>query len=106
MTVTTVSVNWVCPMVTPGTYGWLSLTVNLKFKVRETELSASMFAIASPPGSGPVINWPARMVESLGKSRVGEAVEGNDNQFGPVTLVGDATLAFPVVVVLSFCSQL
>lgn len=84
----------------------MSLTVKRKFNVRETELKASIFAIASPPGSGPVTNWPARIVESLGKNRVGDVVDGNDNQFGPVSFVGDATLALPVVVVLSFCSQL
>ncbi len=65
-----------------------------------------MFAIASPPGRGPVTNWPASIVESLGNVLVGEVVDGNDNQFGPVALVGDATLALPVVVELSFCSQL
>ena len=39
-------------------------------------------------------------------SAVGDVVEGKVNQFGPVSFVGDATLAAPVVVELSFCSQL
>jgi hypothetical protein len=46
------------------------------------------------------------MVDNLGKLLVGEIVEGNDSQFGPVNFVGDATLAAPVVVELSVCSQL
>ena len=46
-----------------------------------------MLQIASPPGKGGVISKPARMVDDLGKSLVGDAVAGNDNQFGPVVLV-------------------
>ena len=65
-----------------------------------------MLQTASPPGNGGVINKPARIVDNLGKVLVGEAVEGNDNQFGPVAFVGEATLALPEVVELSFCSQL
>jgi hypothetical protein len=83
----------------------LSLTVNLKFRVRETELNASIFAPASPPGSGGVTARPARIVDSIGKVRVGDAVGLKDNQFGPVNFVGDATLFAPDVVALSFCSQ-
>ena len=84
----------------------MSLTVNLKFNVLETELNASILAIASPPGKGGVTNNPARIVDNLGKFLVGDVVEGNDNQFGPVNFVGEATLAFPDVVETSFCSQL
>jgi hypothetical protein len=83
----------------------LSLTVNLKFKVLETELNASMFAPASPPGKGGVTFKPESMVDNLGNDLVPEAVAGKDNQFGPVAFVGDATLPVPVVVELSFCSQ-
>jgi hypothetical protein len=64
-----------------------------------------MFATASPPGNGGVTNKPDRMVESFGHSLAGDAVGLNDNQFGPVSFVGLATLALPVVVELSFCSQ-
>lgn len=105
VTVTLMFVNCVSPIVEPGTYGLLSLTVNLKFSVLATELSASMLHTASPPGSGGVTARPARMVDSLGNVRVGEAVGLKDNQFGPVNLVGDATLFDPDVVALSFCSQ-
>jgi len=45
------------------------------------------------------------MVDSFGKYLVGEVVGLNDNQLGPVVLVGDATLPVPDVVELSFCSQ-
>lgn len=83
----------------------MSLTVRRKFSVRETELRASTLQIASPPNVG-VTFKPARIVESLGKFLVGEDVEANEIQFGPVAFVGEATLAFPVVVVLLFCSQL
>ena len=62
------------------------MTVNLKFRVLETELKASMLQIASPPGRGGVISKPARMVDNLGKSLVGDTVAGNDNQFGPTGL--------------------
>jgi hypothetical protein len=64
-----------------------------------------MFVPASPPGSGGVTAKPARMVDNIGIVRVGDAVGLNDNQFGPVNLVGDATLFAPDVVALSFCSQ-
>ena len=83
----------------------MSLTVNLKFKVLEIELNASMLQAASPPGKVGVTNKPARIVDNLGKVRVGDAVGLNDNQFGPVNLVGEATLFAPDVVALSFCSQ-
>ena len=64
-----------------------------------------MLQTASPPGKGGVTNKPARMVDNLGNVRVGDVVGLKDNQFGPVNLVGDATLFAPVVVELSFCSQ-
>ena len=107
LTVTTASVKAVCPTAIGATElnARLSLTVTLKFNVRLTELSASMFVAASPPGNGPVTFKPANMVESLGKVLVPVAVAGNVNQFGPVALVGEATLPVPVVVELSFCSQ-
>ena len=107
VTVTTMSVKVVWPTATgvAELKGWLSLTVRRKFKVLETELNASILAPASPPGSGGVTIKPARIVESFGKDRVGEAVGGNDNQFGPVVFVGEATLLLPDVVELSFCSQ-
>ena len=70
----------------------MSLTVRRKFSVLGTELNASTFATASPPSVG-VTARPARIVESLGKSLVGEAVDGNDKKFGPLVFVGDATLA-------------
>ena len=65
-----------------------------------------MLVPASPPGSTGVTAKPAKIVDNLGKVLVGEVVEGKDNQFGPVNLVGDATLLAPDVVALSFCSQL
>ena len=105
LTVTATSVNAVWPIVTPGSYSRLSLTVNLKFNVLDTELSASIFVPGSPPANGGVTNRPARMVDNFGKVRVPETVGENDNQFGPVAFVGDATLLAPVVVELSFCSQ-
>ena len=83
----------------------MSLTVNLKFKVLETELRASILAPTSPPGSGGVTAKPPKIVDNLGKVLVGEVVGRNDNQFGPVNLVGDATLAAPDTVELSFCSH-
>jgi hypothetical protein len=64
-----------------------------------------MFATASPPGITGVTKRPARTVDSFGRVRVGEAVGLNESQFGPVSLVGLATLLFPDVVALSFCSQ-
>ena len=76
----------------------MSLTVNLKFKVLDTELNASMFATASPPGKTGVTFKPARIVDNFGKVLVGKTEAGNDNQFGPVVLVGDATLPEPDVV--------
>jgi hypothetical protein len=81
------------------------LQVNLKFRVLETELNASIFAPASPPGNGGDTFKPDNIVDSLGQSLVGDAVGLNDNQFGPVAFVGDATLFVPDVVELSFCSQ-
>jgi hypothetical protein len=83
----------------------LSLTVTLKFSVLETELNASIFAPASPPGKGPVTFEPVSIVDSLGNNLVPEGVAGKDNQLGPVDLVGEATLPDPDVVELSFCSQ-
>ena len=83
----------------------MSLTVSLKFNVRETELNASILVPASPPGNTGVTNKPASMVDNFGKLRM-EVEEGlNDNQLGPVVLVGEATLFVPDVVELSFCSQ-
>ena len=58
----------------------------MKFRVLETELKASMLQIASPPGSGGVISKPARIVDNVGQSLVGDTVAGNDNQFGPTGL--------------------
>ena len=49
-------------------------------------------ATASPPRVG-VTFWPARIVCNLGNSLVGDVVDGNVNQFGPVTFVGDAIRA-------------
>lgn len=98
MTVTTISVNWVCPTVTGAVelYGALSLTVNLKLSVLETELSASVFAPASPPVNGPETKPPARMVDNLGNILTGE-VEGRTGiQLGPVAFVALATLFVPV----------
>ena len=103
LTVTTISVYEVCPALTPGTYGQLSLTVNRKFKVLEIELNASILTL--PPAVGPVIRLPARMVDNLGNSLVGLVEGRNDNQLGPVALVGLATLFAPNVVARSFCSQ-
>jgi len=105
-TVTTISSNCVCPTVDAGTYGLLSLTVSLKFKVLATELNASIFVPASPPGSTGVTNKPACTVDSRGMYLVGDVDEANDSQFGPVVFVGDAMLFAPEVVELSFCSQL
>ena len=64
-----------------------------------------MLAPASPPGNGGVTNKPERIVDNFGKVLVGDTEGVNDNQFGPVVFVGDATLPDPVVVELSFCSQ-
>lgn len=97
-TVTTISANCVCPTLTGAVelYGQLSLTVSLKLSVRETELNASVLAPASPPGRGPDISWPARIVESLGKILVGELLGVYDIQLGPDALVALATLFVPV----------
>ena len=105
--VTTISVKAVCPTLMGGValYSELSRTVNLKFRVRDTELRASILAPASPPGNGPVTKSPAKMVDNLGNVLVGFMVAGKVNQFGPVSFVGLATLFAPVVVELSFCSQ-
>lgn len=109
LTVTTISVNWVCPTLTGAVelYGALSLTVNLKFNVLETELSASVRTPASPPVNGPVVVPPARMVDSRGKYLVGETVAGNDIQLGPDAFVALALLALFVCEeeALSFSSQ-
>ena len=64
-----------------------------------------MFATASPPGNLGVTFKPDSIVDNFGNVLVPDTVAGNDNQFGPVTLVGDATLLDPDVVELSFCSQ-
>lgn len=65
-----------------------------------------MLQIASPPGKGGVISKPARMVDDLGRSLVGDVVGLNDNQFGPDDFVAYATLFAAVwPVPLSFCSQ-
>ena len=84
----------------------MSLTVNLKFNVRDTELKASVFAPASPPAFGPLINAPASMVDNFGNNLVPDVDAGKDIQFGPVAFVGLATLLVPDTVELSFCSQL
>jgi hypothetical protein len=105
LTVTVISVNCVCPVFEPATYGLLSLTVNLKLSVLATELKASMFAPASPPANGGVTINPLWIVDSLGNVLVGELVGTNDNQFGPVAFVGLATLLAPDTVELSFCSH-
>lgn len=109
VTVTTILVNWVCPTVTGAVelYGALSLTVNLKLRVLETELSASVLAPASPPVSGPVTNPPDRMVDNLGKYLTGLVVGAKEIQFGPLAFVALATLLAPVWLLdaLSFCSQ-
>lgn len=84
LTVTTTSSNCVWPTVEPGTYGRLSRTVSLKFSVLLTELRASMFVPASPPGSTGVTNNPACTVERRGKYLVGDIEDANDSQFGPV----------------------
>ena len=76
VTVTIVSVNCVCPIVEPVTYGRLSLTVNLKFNVRVIELNASTLAIASPPVMEVLLDKPARIVDNLGKYLVGEDRRG------------------------------
>ena len=66
VTVIVASAKLVCPIVTGAVelYGALSLTVNLKFKVLETELNASVVMPASPPVKGPVVKPPARMVDN------------------------------------------
>ena len=74
----------------------MSLTVNRKLRVLETELKASIVVPASPPGSGPVVKPPASMVDSCGKYLVGEVAGGKVSQFGPVVFVGLALLLAPV----------
>ena len=67
LTVITTSAKEVCPTSGESVLelnGALSLTVSLKLSVLATELSASIFAPASPPGNGPVTFWPAKIVES------------------------------------------
>ena len=59
----------------------------------------------SPPGKGGVTFKPASMVDNFGNVLVPDAVGENDSQLGPVALVGEAILAVPDVVELSFCSQ-
>src|SRR4051812_3464440 len=90
LTVTATSVNAVCPTFngTVELYAELSRTVSLKFNTLPTELKASIFAPGSPPGRGPVTKLPARIVERIGNVLVGFVVGLNDNQFGPVSLVG------------------
>jgi len=98
LTVTTISVNCVCPTLTGAVelYGALSLTVNLKFNVLDTELNASVSTPASPPVKGPVVVAPASMVDNCGKYLVGETVAGNDIQLGPEAFVVLALLLVPV----------
>jgi hypothetical protein len=109
VTVTTISAKLVCPILTGAVelYGELSLTVNLKFNVLETELKASVLAPASPPVNGPDTKPPARMVDSLGNNLVGEVVGANEIQLGPDALVALATLLVPVCddEALLYCSQ-
>ena len=76
--------------------GTLSLTVNLKFNVLETELNASVSTPASPPVNGPVVVPPVRMADSWGKYLVGDTVAGNEIQLGPVAFVALALLLVPV----------
>jgi hypothetical protein len=85
----------------------LSLTVNRKANVLETELNASVFAPASPPVNGPDTKPPAKIVAILGKYRVGDVEGANEIQFGPDALVALATLLAPVCddEALLFCSQ-
>ena len=109
LTVTTMLVNCVWPILTGAIerYGALSLTVSLKFSVLETELSASVSTPASPPVIGPVVVPPARIVDNRGKYLVGDVVGANDIQLGPDAFVALALLALPVCdeEALSFCSQ-
>ena len=77
-TVTTASVNCVWPTSEPATYGWLSLTVNRKFKVLETELNASILVPASPPGNTGVTFKPARIVDNFGNNLVPDTTGEND----------------------------
>jgi hypothetical protein len=108
-TVTTISSKFVWPTLTGAVElnTALSLTVRRKFNVLETELNASVFAPASPPGKGPEIKPPASIVDSFGKYLAGDVVGLNDIQFGPLALVALATLLAPVCdeEALSFCSQ-
>ena len=108
-TVTTMSVNCVCPTDTGAVelYGALSLTVSLKFNVLATELKASVTMVASPPVKGPVVVPPASIVANLGKYLVGDVVAGKETQLGPVVFVALARLLAFVCEeeALSFCSQ-
>jgi hypothetical protein len=109
VTVTTTSSKLVWPTLTGAVElnTALSLTVRRKFNVLETELNASVFAPASPPGNGPDINPPARIVDIFGKYLVGDVVGLKEIQLGPVALVALATLLALVCEedALSFCSQ-
>ena len=109
LTVTTISVNCVWPTLMGAVelYGALSLTVNLKFNVLETELSASISTPASPPVNGPVVVPPDRIVDNCGKYLVGDTEGENVIQLGPVAFVALALLLLPVCEeeALSFCSQ-
>jgi hypothetical protein len=107
VTVTTTSVKAVCPTATGATElkVWLSRTVNLKLSVLDTELNASIFAPASPPAKGGVTFKPANIVDNFGNNLVPDTTGAKESQFGPVVLVGEATLAVAEVVELSFCSQ-
>ena len=59
-----------------------------------------------PPAKTAVVSPPVRIVDNLGKSRVGDTVGLNDNQLGPVALVAYDILFAPETVELSSCSQL
>ena len=108
VTVIVLSANWVCPTDAGEVLkGALSLTVNRKCNVLETELNASVLAPASPPDNGPDTKPPARIVAILGKYLIGDVVGANEIQLGPDALVALATLLAPVCAddALSFCSQ-
>ena len=98
VTVTTTSSNCVWPTETGDVElnGALSLTVKRKLIVLETELNASVFAPASPPGNGPDTFAPVKIVESFGKYLVGDVLPTNEIQLGPDDLEGIATLFDPV----------
>jgi hypothetical protein len=98
VTVTSTSSKFVCPTLTGAVElnTALSLTVNRKFSVLDKELNASVLAPASPPGKGPEISAPERIVASFGKYLVGDVVGLNEIQFGPDAFVALATLLAPV----------